>query len=111
MGQNFTLKDCSKKFICKNAYLGRDVLEGKEAGNAIIGENCNLNIRSIDSVDLEEGFVIESNGNVQVSCEGSVELTGVDVKDGGFLNINGQNVVLKEGTKIEQGAVLKINVE
>lgn len=111
LGQNFTLKDCSKKFICKNAYLGRDVLEGKEAGNAIIGENCNLNIRSIDSVDLEEGFVIESNGNVQVSCEGSVELTGVDVKDGGFLNINGQNVVLKEGTKIEQGAVLKINVE
>ena len=111
LGQNFILKDCSKRFICKNAYLGRDVIKGKNVGSAIIGENCNLNIRSIDSVNLNDGFVVESNGTVQVLCDGFIELNGISVKNNGILNLNGQYVVLKNRTTIEKGSVLKINVQ
>ena len=111
LGQNFVLKNSSKKFICKNAYLGKDVLNGKEVGSAIISDNCNLDIRSIDSVNLEEGFAVESNGNVQVACDGSIELSGVSIKDNGKLNLTGQTVVLKSGTTIGKGASVKINVK
>lgn len=110
-GQNFILKDCSKKFICKTAHLGENVINGKDVGNAIISENCNLNIRSIDHVILDDGFSIESNGNVLVSCDGSIELKGVSVKDNGILNLNGKNVILKNGTTIEKGTSVKINTK
>lgn len=110
-GQNFTLTDYSKKFICKNAYLGQNVITGKDIGNAVIGENCNLNIKSIDCVNLDEGVVIESNGRLNICCDGYIEINGICVKDNGTLNLTGQKVGFKNGTKICKGAVLKVNVK
>lgn len=106
-----TLNNATKRQILifiKNGG-GKNCLNGKDIGDAIIGKNCNLNIRAIDSVNLKDGFIVGSYGNVHIICDGFIELDGISVEANGCMNLNGQNIILNKGITIEKGAILKLN--
>ncbi len=84
-------------------------MSSKTKGDYTVGNGAILNIKAIDSIDAQKGFIIESGGVADFKCDRSVVMSGAEIKKGGSLNINANTVTLKEGFTVIAGGSLTIN--
>lgn len=108
-GQNATMIKRKKDFIVRDAIFGSAVMSSKTKGDYTVGNGAILNVKAIDSIDAQKGFIIESGGIADFKCDRSVVMSGAEIKKGGSLNINANTVTLKEGFTVIAGGSLTIN--
>lgn len=108
-GQNATMTNRKKDFIVRDAGFGNEIMSSKTKGDYTVGNGAILNIKAIDSIDAQKGFIIESGGVADFKCDRSVVMSGAEIKKGGSLNINANTVTLKEGFTVIAGGSLTIN--
>ena len=97
------LEDCNKKFVVREAMIGCT-----EYSSVLIGQNANIDIRAVDSINVGAGLNILSEGQLSLRCDKQVSLEGAEVATGGKLTIKGEKVTLSNGFSIKDGATLSI---
>ena len=106
-GQNGTL-EISKKYVVRNAVLGRSSANISSTQAYTIGDGGKLEVEAIDKISTFAGFIIENGGEVILKCDRDVDLNGVTVKKGGKLTVIARNVTMGKDFKVEPGGISRI---
>lgn len=97
------LTNCNRKFVVREAIIG-----SSEYSSVVIGQNANIDVRAVDSVNVGSGLNIQSEGKLSIRCDKNVSLEGSDVASGGKLTVKGEKVTLSSGFSVKAGAILSI---
>ena len=100
---NDDLKNCNRKFVVREAKIGCI-----DAFSVVIGQNANVDVRAVDSINIGSGLHIQSEGNLNLRCDKGVSLEGSEVDTGGTLTVSGESVTLLSGFSIKAGGMLSI---
>ena len=75
-----------------------------DAFSVVIGQNANVDVRAVDSINIGSGLHIQS----ELRCDKVVSLEGSEVDNGGTLTVSGESVTLLSGFSIKAGGMLSI---
>ncbi len=100
---NDELKNCNKKFVVRDAQLGY-----AESTSVVIGQDADIDVRAVDSINVGSGLNILSKGKLSLRCDKDVSLDGAEVATGGRLTVKGEKVTLSNGFSVKAGAALSI---
>lgn len=101
IGQNGHL-DIYKKYIVRNAILGRSSLDLPATQVYTVNNGGKLQVDATDNISTYAGFVIENGGEVTLHCDGEVNLNGVHVKSGGKLTVIARKVTMGKDFRVDQ---------
>ena len=107
-GQNATMTRRTKTFIVRDAMFGSNVMKSKDNGNFTVGASSVLNVKAIDNITTEAGFIVDKGGAAKFECDWTVSLKGGNVKSGGSLEIRASDTTLQGGFTVNQGGTLTI---
>ena len=109
IAQKAELKNSSRSFIVHDASFGAVVNPAKSTGECVVGQNANLNVTALKSLNITDGFRVTANGQANFRCVEDISISGGVVESASRVNLNGGDVVISGNFCVTEGTELQIN--